>query len=122
MAWLLLKMGYPPYSVMWPSILTYSVALLFRIWLIHRYLPEYNIKEYMLQVVLRSIIVFVVSYSICYWFQTRLGNSLWELVLSVMFSFVIILIVSLVIGVSSKERKLLFGYISNYLKKLKRSK
>lgn len=122
-AWLLLQLGYPPYSVMWPSILTYAVALIFRIWLIHHYLPEYGIKEYLLQVVLRSIIVFVISYVICFWFQTLLSSTLWDLVLSVIFCFVIILIVSLTLGVTSKERKLLFGYISTkYLNKLKKSK
>lgn len=121
-AWLFLKMGYPPYSVMWPSVLTYLIALVFRIWLIHRYLPEYNIKEYMSQVVLRSIIVFVVSYGICSWFQTTLSNTLWHLVLSVLFCVVTVLAISLAFGVTSNERELLFGYISKYVNIFKKSK
>ena len=47
-AWLLMVLGQPPYAVMWPSLLTYTIAVFFRFWLISRYVEGYNFKEYIL--------------------------------------------------------------------------
>ena len=72
-AWALMELGFPPYAVMWPGIFTYMIALLFRFWLIHRYVEGYFYREYFVSVVLRSLIVFLLSFCICKYVTKGLG-------------------------------------------------
>ena len=103
-AWLLLEMGYPPYAVMWPSILTYSVALLFRFWLINRYVEGYSFIEYFFRVVFRCIIVFALSYGTCTLGARYTGSTIIGLVSFTMLSLIATTVVIFFIGMEKNER------------------
>lgn len=108
-AWVLLKLGYPPYAVMWPGLLTYTIAVFFRFWLIHRYVENYNFKEYVLQVLVRCVVVFSLSYFLCSLLCNGMKNSLLYLLFSFIICFFTIGGVVFLIGATKSERKLVIN-------------
>lgn len=106
-AWVLLELDYPPYAAMWPSLLTYAVALLYRFILIHRYVEGYNYKEYMLQVVLRCLIVFSVSYTLCAVLRLTLPAGFAGFILSVVTCGLIVTAIICLFGLQRSELKVI---------------
>ena len=116
-AWLLMELGYPPYAVMWPALLTYTVAVFFRFWLIHSYVEGYRFSDYFVQVILRCLLVFIVSFVCCYFASVDLAESFMALVISTSLSLVITSIVVMALGMHQSERKLI---LTKVLKRIKR--
>lgn len=106
-AWILLRLGYPPYSVMWPSVITYLLALVFRFWLINRYVPGYYFREYLLEVVLRCLLLFCLCYFLSVLVCTKLTETFSHFILSVIFSALISGSVFYIFGTNRSERLLL---------------
>lgn len=109
-AWYLMKLGFPPYAVMWPGLVTYSVALLFRFWLIHNYVPGYYFQEYIVQVVGRSVLVFMLSLGICL-YCCKFQNSIMGLLLSSLLCFCLSSVIVLVLGMYQDERRVVYNRI-----------
>lgn len=113
-AWGLMELGYPPYAVMWPALITYTIALFFRFWLIRYYVKGYSFKDYILNVLARCLIVFSLSFYIC--------NSVCKVVETTnIFAFIIVTFIS-VIFISAVI--FLFGMLHSeqriFLKKIKK--
>ena len=106
-AWVLLKLGFPPYAVMWPALLTYTIALTFRFFLIHRFVEGYQISEYFHQVVLRSLLVFVLSLGCCYLAVNHFSESFFNLVVSTLICVVVSSIVIIALGMYKSERQVI---------------
>lgn len=108
-AWILLKIGYPPYAVMWPSLATYLIAILFRFWLIMRYVEGYRFREYLFDVVLRSLLLF----GLCYYLCNLLGQAdgFMSLVLLSMISLFISATVFFSLGINHSERLVLINKV-----------
>lgn len=108
-AWILLEFGLPPYSVMWPSIATYLISIIFRFWLIKRYVIGYHFGEYLFDVVLRSLLLF----GLCYYLCSFLGQAdgFIDLVVLSVISVCISAAVFLVLGISHTERSVLVNKI-----------
>lgn len=114
-AWALLEFGFPPYAVMWPSLVTYTVALLFRFWLINRYVEGYSFIDYFLHVVLRCMIVFFLSYGISRMIKTDDDITFVRFLLSTIFSMIITVVITLTFGMEIKERSVLLNKIGQKL-------
>lgn len=110
-AWVLLEFGFPPYAVMWPSLFTYSVALLFRFWLINRYVEGYSFIDYFQHVVLRCLIVFTLSYVLCRMMTSEIDITFCRFLLSIIFNMAITAFVTLALGMEKGERSLLLKKI-----------
>lgn len=67
MAYLFLFLDFPPYSVVWPTILTNFLSLIYRIWVLKRYVSSISIVKYAISVVIRCTIVFAISCAICFY-------------------------------------------------------
>ena len=110
-AWILLRFGFPPYSVMWPSIATYFVAILFRFWLINRYVEGYHFSDYLIGVVLRCLLLFAIGYYISAILTEPLGDGLLNLIVSFVISVFIVSCIYFIFGINTSERKLLMDKI-----------
>ena len=119
MAYLLLKLGYPPYSVMYPTLFTYTVAIFFRFYLIKQLIPAYDYKYYIGHVLLRCVIIFV----ICYFLSRVIRNFFQENILALLITSVISLVITaffiFFFGLSSKERKLVITGFKTIRDKMK---
>lgn len=67
MAYLLLYLGYPPYAVVWPTILTNFLALMYRIWVLKRYVSSVSMMQYTISVVIRCTVTFALSSVVCHY-------------------------------------------------------
>ena len=108
-AWMLLKFGFPPYSVMWPALLTYTVAVFFRFWLIHCYVEGYWFGEYLMQVVLRCVLVFLLSYGISSVITIHLESSFIDLIISCLLSITSTVVIIVLLGMEKDERILILN-------------
>lgn len=118
-AWLLLELGYPPYAVMWPTIMTYVVALIFRFWLIRRYVDGYSFSEYLLNVVGRSMAVFAFSSLCCYFLCKSFHHTLLNLIFSTVICVTITSSFVIIIGMHRNEKKLVKEKIRVIINKYK---
>lgn len=103
-AWIFLECGFPPYYVMWPSVFTYSIALLFRFWLIHHYVQGYTYKDYLQNVVLRCLVVFLISLILSYIIKIQLASTLIGLIASTVFCILTVSFFVLLFGMDREER------------------
>ena len=112
-SYLLLSNGYPAETPMYVNIILIIVAFIPRIWIANKIIGL-SIKYYATSVILYILIVTVVSYLICYLFSyvCPIRNSLSVIVNSILM-VVYTLIVICCVGVTSKERKLVFNKIKN---------
>ena len=110
-AYLLLKVGYSPVTAVSPSILTNFVALLYRFFLIKKYVPQYSSKDYYLQVVFRALLVLVISVSICWPLSMLFKEGVVKLLSTTLLSLGIMLLIIYLIGLTNSEKKLGASYI-----------
>lgn len=59
-SYIVLKSGYPPYTVMYISILTELIALIARIWILNALIPM-HISNFIIEVIGRSLLVFILA-------------------------------------------------------------
>ena len=116
MAWILLELGYPPYAAMWPSLLTYSVAVFFRFWLINRYVEGYRFKEYFIHVVLRCLLVFALSYGLSHLMSMSLDSTFVGLIASTLLCLIVSTLVIMLLGMESNERIFVVNKVRNIAK------
>lgn len=116
-AWVLLKLGYPPYAVMWPGILTYTIAVFFRFWLLHHYVKNYGYKEYIMQVIVRCVVVFLFSYFLCLLLCKRMNENLWNLFFSIIICIFSIGGIVLLIGLTKSERNTIINYCIRFVRR-----
>ncbi|MBO7539815.1 MAG: oligosaccharide flippase family protein [Prevotella sp.] len=116
-AWVLLEMGYPPYAAMWPSLLTYSVALFFRFWLINRYVEGYRFMEYFIHVVLRCIVVFVLSYGLSHVMSMSLHPTFLGFIESTILCVIVSTVVIILLGMEKGERNFVINKVRSIVNK-----
>lgn len=113
--WLLLRLGFQPYTVIYPAIASNFIALAFRFWLIRHYVPIYSYKDYWFGVVIRGLFVFLISYVICYFACQQVQNSFWSFIASSIIAIMTTIAIIYALGISRTEKKIIHQYISNKL-------
>lgn len=103
--YIILNSGMLPYYIMFPSVITGFIALLFRFYLIKKYIPSYSYRFYFLHVVLRCFLVFVVSYYSCVFVRSLFDVNLFGLFVSALISVLLILLIIYSLGISKRERE-----------------
>jgi len=112
-AYLLLQLGCKPYTVMYPTILTYTIAVFFRFFLLHRMIPAYKINTYLFDVVLRCILIFLASWGISQFIADNLTDNLPNLFITASSSFIVTTLLVLFCGLKNNERSMLILKIRN---------
>ncbi len=115
-AYVLLKMGYPPYSAMCPSLVTYTIAVFFRLYLLKHLVPVYDYKYYTIFVFLWPISIFVICYLLCHCMRCYFEDGFATTILTSSLSIIIILLVIYFIGITNIERLTVNKKILSYLK------
>lgn len=103
--YIILEMGCPPYVIMYPSLVTGLVAVLFRFFLIKKYVPTYSYKYYLLHVLFRCFGIFIVSYYSCVLVRSLFDVNLFGLFVSALISVLLILLIIYLFGISKRERE-----------------
>lgn len=104
-AYMLLYWGYPPYSAMYPTILTYTTAIFFRFYLIKRMVSGYSFKYYIFKVLIPCLLIFSLSWSLCNIINRFFETCILSLIYTTFISIIVISIVIFYLGMDISERK-----------------
>lgn len=115
--YIFLKMGYPPYFIMLPSLVTFSLAILFRFYLIKRMIPSYSYKYYFFNVLIPCILIFICDLIACYTIRNMFATNLMSLVVTTFIAIIIVSLTIFIFGLSKLERKLLSNLATKVVKK-----
>lgn len=114
--YLLMKQGYPPYVSMMPAVVSYLVALLFRINLLKRLVPKYSLREYLFDIVLRCLAVFVGCWIILKYIHSFFSDTFLTVIITTIISFFIMAMLVYGVGISSEERRYVYQLITTKIK------
>lgn len=117
LAYLLLYLGYPPYSVMYPTLFSYTIAIFFRFYLIKHLVPSYSFHYYIFHVLTPCLIVFIISWITCYYFCLLFETNFLSLLLTSLLSFITIFLVIFIVGINCKERAFVLNNIKKHILK-----
>lgn len=112
-AYILLKLGYKPYFVMFPTILTYTIAVFFRFFLLRWMIPSYKLHTYLFDVVLRCILLFSISWSISQFIANNFTDNLFNLLITSFSSFIVTVLLVFIFGLKNNERRMLIQKVKN---------
>lgn len=114
-AYLLLYWDFPPYSIMYPTIMTYSIAILFRFYLIKRMVLGYSFRYYFFRVLTPCFFIFLLGFFVSYIINDCFQTNFLSLIYSTIISLLITSSVIFLIGLNTKERV----FIISNIKKIK---
>ena len=115
-AYFILKLGAPPYAVMYPTVVTSFIAIFIRLFCLKFLVPFYNVRQYISEVLFRSFILFTVcllSAEIlhrCFPYHSLFG---FLFVLSA--TEIAVLLFTTTIGLKKQERSMVLHYLKNRL-------
>ena len=111
-AWILLKCGFPPYSVIVARILVYAIAIIARLWLVKERVPSFPVLKWIKEVLLKSMVVSIVPIVLYVLIQKLIfDNPFLEIILVGGGVFVMTIVSIMMFGLDNKERKFLFEKI-----------
>ena len=116
-AYLLLYWEYPPYTVMYPTIITYTIAIFFRFYLIRKMVAGYSFKYYVNKVLIPCLVIFILSWILCYSTNNLFKTGFFSLICSSGLSVIIISTIIYYIGMNKSERTLVLHHIKKLIKK-----
>lgn len=116
-AYLLLKMEYPPYYVMMPAILTSIIAIIFRGIIFKRQVPEFNLRNYCVELFIKCLPLMVLCFMVSYLINRLFSITIGTFLLSTCISLLIILAAIYFIGLNKKEKNLVQQLVLSKLHK-----
>lgn len=115
--YLLLKLNFPPYFVMVPSLLTYTIAIFFRFYLIKQIEPHYSYKYYILKVLVPCFLIFIISLFICNYIKNLFESNFLSLIYTTIISITITVILVFFLGMDKSERMLIARIVTKFIKR-----
>lgn len=104
-AYMLLKFGYSPVIAVIPSLLTNTLALIYRFFLIKKYIPQYNTQDYYVGVVLRCLLIFTISFILCYLTSKLFQEGVIRLIFASFIAIIEMCFIIYFLGLSKQERE-----------------
>lgn len=118
LAYLFLKLQYPPYVALLPGILTMLVALIFRISLLKKIYSGYSFKYYLVNILLRGFIICLFCLAVSYFIKSLMGEEgIVVFLLSSLISVVLTSVVIYFVGLEDKERSFINRLVKTKLLK-----
>ena len=103
-SYLLLYWEYPPYSVMYPTIATYTIAIFFRFYLIKQMVKGYSFKFYITNIIIRCFSIFTICLILCHITTQKIEENFIGLIWSTLVSIFITSIIVYICGINKLER------------------
>ncbi|MBQ0089035.1 MAG: lipopolysaccharide biosynthesis protein [Prevotellaceae bacterium] len=115
-AYVILKLGGAPYMALLPCIFTNFLSIILRIVILHNYLPQYSIREYLLGIVTRCLLIFIIAFALSYYVHSLFNEGIGTVLLTSTISVIICALLMFFIGLDRREKEFI---ISKILKKKK---
>lgn len=116
-AWIVLKSGYLPYSVIVIRIVVYGIAVIARLMLVKERMPSFSVRTWMKEVPLKSLSVAALPALSCFFIRLlKIDNSVIELLVKGGTVFMITLFAITFLGLSYHERSQLLNSVFRNMK------
>ena len=106
LSYLVLRLGYEPYYIMFASILVVFVGLFARVLLLRRLIPDYSIVYFTFNIVVKNLLIILVCYVLSDFVKGYFEDNFINLFLTSFISFVMTLLIIYGFGVQKQERML----------------
>lgn len=103
----ILLLGSEPYMALLPCIFTNFLSLVFRIYLIKHYIPSYSISKYLVNIVVRSLIVVSLAFSVSYYISSLFDENFINVMLTSSISVVVLMLFIFIFGLEGNERDII---------------
>ncbi len=117
LAYLILKLGYKPYYMMFATLFVTLIGLIARIVILKHQVPEYSIRYFLLKIVGWNLLLVV----ICYMFASMIRENFEDNFLNfILTSFIAVLFTAIVIyllGITRNERVFMNGKFKGFIKR-----
>ncbi len=117
--YLLFKFGFQPESTFFVSISVAIVAFFFRVLFTKKQIPEFSIRQFLQEIIVRSIPVILISVSIPLYVKLHIQPGLVRMVIVTLFSIIVSLITIYSIGLKINEKKFVKEAITVLISKMK---
>jgi len=114
-AYILLRLGFPPYSAFYPGLVTNTIAIFFRFYLLKRMIPKCNFMYYTVHVLFRCLIIFGFSWMICEYIHNFFNETFLTMIVTSIIALCIMSITIWTWGMLGKERKLILAKVKKWL-------
>lgn len=114
-AFIILKMGGTPYQAMLPSVFTNFASIIYRIVLIRKLIPGYDIMVYCKKTIAICFTVFIVSMTLSYVIRRMFNDNFINFIITTFISLVIVVFTIYFIGLNSRERLFVTNKLHNYI-------
>ena len=115
LAYIILKLGHPPYCSLLPAIATNAIALAFRFYLLKKMIPSYSLKKYYFHTVFKCMALFIVFFFPSFLLKKALPDNFGGFSVNVLVTVVFIAFVIYFLGIDKVERGMLNSYIKSKL-------
>lgn len=110
-AYIFLKLGYPPFYALLPAIVTNILGIFFRLILVKHQVPDFKARRYVCDAFFRPIALMVIAFVSCYLINTLFSKSFLSFLISTGISIVIILLIVYSMGINKNEREVIHRFI-----------
>lgn len=115
--WLVLAKGLPPYYIMLPQIISSIIAIVFRFYLLKKYVPSFSWYVYISDVLLRSIFVVGICLYMSSIIHDLFSETFVNLILTSLIADVITVIIVYFLGLTKNEKVTIHRYVLKFIHK-----
>ena len=116
--WLILRNNLPPYLVMVPQIVSSIIAILYRFYLLKRYVPMFRWTRYVFDVLLRSMSVIALCVVLAVFVKRQFADSFFNLIVTSLISVALTAVMIYLLGLNAKEKQVVGKNILKIANKL----
>lgn len=114
--YILLRFGCNPWQAMIPSLFTTMVAILYRFYLITRYVPIYSVKHFIIHTIFRCLTIYAICLAISLYVRSLLPEGFGYFMITSFFSLLVVFVVVYLVGLYPPERNIVFQKVKQTLK------
>lgn len=119
-SYLFFKLGFPPETTFFVSICISIVAFIFRLLLTKKQIPEFSIRQFLQEIVIRNIPIILLSVLITWLIQINMHPGFTRLIIVTFTSLCITTITIYLIGLKSNEKTFVSEAMTAFITKIKR--
>lgn len=115
--YILFKVGLPAYTTYITMIIAVVLSHIIRLWCLHKYYPQYDLREYFKSFVLKAFIISSFVTLLLYYIHSLMPNGIGRLMILLGASIILVGIMTYCIGLSKYEKNRVKGSLSSFFMK-----
>lgn len=116
-AYVLLKLHYPPYYALLPAIATNILGIFYRLLIIKKQIPIFNIRRYVFDVFFKCTSLMLIAYICSSFINTYFDATFLSFIITSIISVLVIVVLIYTLGLSKNERISVNAHIKKYILK-----